>query len=119
MPKFSKISKERLSTCDSRLQEIMNELIELYDFSVLCGHRGKEAQEEAVAKGTSSLHWPNSKHNTVPSLAIDIAPYPIDWENIERFKYLGSLVFKIAVRKGITLRWGASWGDYPHFEIRR
>ena len=119
MPKFSKISKERLSTCDSRLQEIMNELIEFYDFSVLCGHRGKEAQEEAVAKGTRSLHWPNSKHNTVPSLAIDIAPYPIDWENIERFKYLGSLVFKIAVRKGITLRWGASWGDYPHFEIRR
>ena len=44
MPKFGKRSKERLATCDERLQEVFNEVIKFVDCSVLEGHREQERQ---------------------------------------------------------------------------
>ena len=42
MPKFSKKSKSKLETCDSKLQDLFNEVIMHFDCSILCGHRGEE-----------------------------------------------------------------------------
>lgn len=117
---FSKASQDKLSTCDSRLQEICNEAIKEYDFVVLCGHRDKEAQDLAFAQGNSKLEWPKSNHNTAPSVAVDLAPYPIDWKNLQRFRDLAAVMHKVAASKNIPLVWGGEWKtfkDFPHFEL--
>lgn len=127
MPTFSKSSKERLATCHPDLQAVCNELIKQYDFSVLCGRRGEKEQNEAYKKGTSNVRFPNSAHNKTPSLAVDIAPYPIDWNNISRFKELITRFDAVAeVLRGqgkISSRfiYGGFWPtlkDWPHIEIK-
>ena len=46
MAKFGKKSRERLATCDPRLQKVFNEVIKHIDCSVLEGHRGEERQNK-------------------------------------------------------------------------
>jgi len=129
MPKFSKKSLSKLGTCDERLQKIFKEVVEGFDCTVIEGHRGEEKQNEAFKKGNSKLKYPDGKHNSVPSIAIDVIPYPIDWEDRERMSYFAGYVVGIAKRMGITLRWGGDWNmdtkvkdnkfdDLVHFEIR-
>ena len=128
MPSFGKTSKDRLATVDHRLRLVCEEVIKHYDFSILCGHRTEQEQNKAFAEAKSKLHWPKSKHNQLPSLAVDIAPYPIDWNDLKRFFYLAGLIKATASSMGFKLRWGGDWdgdgdfkdqnfNDYPHFEI--
>lgn len=117
---LSKKSLEKLTTCDSRLRIIVGELSSQLDVVVLCGHRTKEEQDKAVAGGFSRAKFPTSKHNSLPSKAVDIAPLPIDWNNIEAFEHMVDLVKKIAADHGIAIRCGAdfkSFKDYPHVEV--
>jgi len=122
MAKFGKRSLDRLATCDERLQRVMNIVIRHMDITVLAGHRGREAQNEAFADNKSSLKWPNSRHNKTPSLAIDVAPYPIDWDDIAKFKEMGRLIIAVADSVNVTLEWGGNWTslkDYPHFQVNK
>jgi peptidoglycan L-alanyl-D-glutamate endopeptidase CwlK len=133
MPSFGTASKNRRATLDPRLRQIVNEAIKVFDFTIVCGHRGKKAQEKAFKDGKSQLHWPHSKHNTKPSIAVDLAPYDpqarrIDWNNRDRFVLLAGVILGIAHKMGVKLRWGGDWDsdtfmkdqrfhDRPHFEI--
>ena len=119
MPHFSKISTDRLNTLDARLREILVEAIRWYDFSIICGHRDKAEQEEAFNNGKTQLNWPDSRHNVFPSLAVDIAPYPLDWKDTDEFCFLQGVIFAIAQKKGTKIRQGFRWsfGDYPHVEL--
>lgn len=119
MPKFGKKSLERIAECHSDLQKIVHELIKEMDVTVLCGYRGKEQQNEAFVKGFSKLQYPESKHNQKPSLAIDVAPYPIDWNDISRFEKMCDIIERIAKEKQIKIRLGRgfSFKDYPHIEL--
>ena len=120
MPKFSEASQSKLATCDRRLHHVLYAAIGFTDFSVQCGHRGKIAQNEAFdsVPQRSKVEWPNSRHNQKPSLAVDIAPYPIDWEDKERFCYLAGVIMTIARLFEVPLKWGGDWGwDFGHFEI--
>lgn len=128
MPKFGVTSQKRLSQCHYLLQELMNSVVAEYDITVLCGFRDKVEQERAYAEGKSKARWGQSKHNFMPSMAVDIAPYPIDWNDISRFEEMGKVVFKhweqmpIEKRGGWELRWGKNFKgltDFPHFEIRQ
>lgn len=117
MPQFSARSAERLATCDQRLQDILNEAIKYVDFTVLCGHRNEEDQLEAFMEGKSKVVWPNSKHNGLPSKAVDIAPWfpdvKIDWKDIPAFARLAGYIQRIADEKGVKIRWGGDWdGDW-------
>lgn len=125
---FSKKSLSVLNTCDPRLIEICNEAIKLMDFSVIEGYRGEIEQNKAFNEGHSKLKFPLSSHNKQPSLAVDLAPYPIDWNNRERFILLAGLMVGIGHQKGYNIRWGGAWNgldtievnkfsDLPHFEI--
>lgn len=119
---MKQLSKERLATCDERLQRLVTSLLGAYPtLVVICGHRGKAEQDAAVAAGNSKTPWPTSKHNSLPSLAVDLAPSsPIKWGDIEAFKKLGEDVKKQAAALGIHIRWGGdfkTFKDYPHFEI--
>ena len=128
MPRFSKQSADRLATCDTRLQEIFNEVIKTFDCTILEGHRGEEAQNKAFAEGKSKLKWPNGNHNKLPSLAVDVAPFPVDWKDVKRFAFFAGYVQRVAEKMGYKLRWGGDWNsntftgdqnfhDLPHFEL--
>lgn len=128
MPQFSQASQDKLATCDKRLQEVFNEVIKYFDCTVITGHRNKESQDEKYRRGLSKVKYPDSKHNVYPSMAIDVAPYPIDWSDRERFSYFAGFVKGLAQSKNITIRWGGDWDgdtevkdngfdDLPHFEL--
>jgi peptidoglycan L-alanyl-D-glutamate endopeptidase CwlK len=128
MPSFSKTSKRRLSECDERLQNIFNEVVKHFDCSILCGHRGADEQNAAYASGNSKLRFPRSKHNSMPSKAVDVAFYPIEWDNVEKWYLFSGFVLGVAASMGVKLRWGGDWdsdydledqifNDFPHFEI--
>ena len=133
MPTFGRSSKEKLATCDPILIAIMEEAIEVMDFTVLEGIRGREAQEAAfnAVPQRSKARYGESKHNAFPSRAVDIAPWPIDWDDAEAFVLLAGVVMAVAHRLGYkdSIRWGGDWDsdrrtederfrDYPHFEIQ-
>jgi len=140
MPKFGNKSKERLDTTHNDLKVICNEVIKTFDFSILEGTRSLEQQQKYFNTGRSKLDGINkkSKHQSFPSLAIDIAPYPIDFKNNSkaraRFYLLAGYMFQASetlFEAGITthkLRWGGDWNsdkdfhdqsfdDLPHFEL--
>ena len=129
MPSFSDTSKKRLSTCDEKLQTLFNEVVKHFDCSVLCGHRGEEEQNKAYKAGNSQKQFPHGKHNKLPSNAVDVAPYPIDWDDRERFQYFAGFVLGTAKQFGIDIRYGGDWDgdndlkdnkfdDLVHFEIK-
>lgn len=119
--KLSQMSKERLETCDERLITIVSDVLKVMDITILCGHRGKEEQEKAFSEGKSRAHFGQSKHNSYPSLAVDIAPYPINWDVKDpRWNIMCDLVLYIADRYGIKMRLGRDFTnlkDYPHVEL--
>lgn len=128
MPKYSAKSLEKLNQCVPELQDVMNEVIKYFDITIVTGHRGREEQEEKFDKGLTKVHFPYSKHNSFPSKAVDIAPYPINFKDINRFYLAAGFILGIAKSKGISLRWGGDWDrdtevkdnsfdDLMHFEV--
>ena len=129
MPKYSTRSKQRLSTCDERLQKVFNEVIKHVDCSILEGHRSKERQNKLYDEKRTKVKYPNGRHNSNPSKAVDVTPYPVDWEDRERQTLFAGFVLGIARGMGYKLRWGGDWDqdfqvmdnrfdDFPHFEIK-
>ena len=129
MAKFGKRSKERLATCDDRLQQVFNEVIKYIDCSVLEGHRSEERQNKLYEEGKTKVRYPKGRHNSKPSRAVDVTPYPVDWADRERQTLFAGFVLGLAARMGITLRWGGDWNmnfevkdnrfdDFPHFELK-
>ena len=129
MPKFGKKSRDQLATCDTRLQEVFNEVIKYVDCSILEGHRDKERQNQLYIEGKTKVKYPNGRHNSSPSNAVDVTPYPVDWADRERQTLFAGFVIGIARSMGITLRWGGDWDmdfqvmdnrfdDFPHFEVK-
>ena len=137
MATFSKASLAKVVTCHPDLQKVLHEAIKHYDFTVIFGHRTVEEQFELYKKGRKLVDgkWvkvgstvtnldgksKKSNHNYSPSYAVDIAPYPIDWNDLGRFKTLADVVKKTAKDLGIELVWGGDWKtfrDYPHYEVK-
>jgi peptidoglycan L-alanyl-D-glutamate endopeptidase CwlK len=129
MPKFGTRSRNALHSCDEKLIKVFNEVIKTVDCSVLEGHRNQSKQDKYYEEGKSKVKYPFGRHNKQPSMAVDVAPYPIDWDDRERFHLFAGFVLGIAKSMGINLRWGGDWNqnwfvddnkfdDFPHFEIR-
>jgi hypothetical protein len=74
MPAFGAGSKRKLNTCDIDVRIVCNKTIKIIDFSIITGHRTKKDQD-ALYPTYTKLKWPNGKHNTFPSRAVDVAPY--------------------------------------------
>lgn len=134
MPKFSEASQKKLSTCHPELQLLFNEVIKYFDCTILEGFRNEVEQNKAFAAGNSKLKWPNGKHNKIPSMAVDVAPYPIDWHNIKRMYWFGGYVLGVAQmlknqgKMTFDVRYGGDWdgdkdiddqtfNDTVHFEL--
>ena len=128
MPSFSKKSLARLTTCDSRLQQVFQQVVQNFDCTIIEGHRNEERQNRMVDEGKSQVRWPDGKHNTEPSLAVDVCPYPVVRDDRERQTLFAGYVLATAKAMGIDLRWGGDWDrdtevrdnsfdDLVHFEI--
>lgn len=122
MYKFSKRSKDNLATADEKLQLLFNEVIKEFDCTVIEGHRSLKRQKELFDKGASQIDGisKKGKHNYFPSRAVDVVPYPLDWNDIESFKKLGEVVKRKAKELNIKVEWGGEWvsfKDYPHWQI--
>ena len=127
MPSFGTRSKSRLSTCHPLIQLVLNRVIITYDCTILAGWRGKAEQDSLYNSRPqrSQLKWPLSNHNNEfkdepYSLAVDVGPWPLDWEDINEFHHLGGRVLQAASDLGIQLIWGGNWEsfkDYPHYEL--
>ena len=135
MPKFSQESFSKLTTCHPDLQALCYEVIKYYDCTVLQGYRNEVDQEKAFAEGNTKLHYPHGKHNHQPSMAVDLTPYPIDFNNEKLALWFGGYVLGLAQKlkdegkMTHSVRWGGSWNglgdlntphmlnDLVHFEL--
>lgn len=146
MAQFSEDSKAELATCHPALRKTARRVIQDYDFTVLEGNRSEERQNRLLAEDRSQVEFPDSKHNAMRvgvdepdfsmSDAVDVAPYPIDWDDRGAFHVLAGRMQEAfaqlqregKIRSGLALRWGGDWDgdqalddndfdDLPHHEI--
>lgn len=121
---WGKKSTELLATCDKRLQELAYMMLDRSDFdlTITCGYRTEDEQNEAYKNGKSRARFGESKHNTFPSKAIDICPYPINWDTKDiRWQEMALNAMWCAGKLGIEIVWGGSFKsikDLPHFQIK-
>ena len=107
-------SIERLAQCHPDLIKLFVQASKHRSLIVTCGHRGKEEQDRMFAEGKSKVKFPDSKHNSVPSMAADFCPVvngqPM-W-GIEYVLPLGGFIMGLGAALGLSLRWGHDWdGD--------
>jgi len=146
MPSFGRSSKAKLRTCHPDIQEIMYEVIEAYDVKIIFGHRSPALQKSLFKKGRVKKggKWvisqkskvvtykdgyiKKSRHNEKVSTAIDVAPYPINWKDINEFYFMAGQIMNAAERLLFLRRienvlvWGGRWKsfkDYPHFQLKK
>lgn len=136
MNHFSETSKKRLETCHRDLRLLFAHVIQEFDCTIVCGHRDKSEQDKAFAEGKSKLQYPQSKHNKIPSEAVDAAPFEngkIDWSKSQMLFFAGYVkgIADRLYRTGVIshqIRLGADWNenndiddeiflDAPHFEL--
>ena len=131
MPRLGKRSRERLKGVDPKIVNVLNEVWKYFDITVVEGLRSQKRQNQLVAEGKSKTKF--GKH--VQGKAVDICPYPIDWDARDDFHYLGGFVLGVAAKMGVNIRWGGDWSssslakeqrttkdnsfdDLVHFEIK-
>jgi len=136
MNTFSENSKQRLETCHRDLRTLFGNVIQDFDCTIVCGHRDKPEQDKAFAEGKSKLQYPNSKHNSNPSMAVDAAPYidgKINWTREQLLFFAGYVKSRAdqLYKTGVIshrIRLGADFSgdndvtdekfrDEPHFEL--
>lgn len=124
---LGKKSVERLESVNERLQRVIRKAFETmpFDITVIEGIRSAETQKEYVRKGASKTY--HSRHLT--GHAIDMAPYPVDWNDLERFAIMAEHVLAASKALEIPVKWGGTWSDStadwkstkffdgPHFEL--
>ena len=130
---FSSRSLEKLNSCHGDLILLMTEALAdpecPSDMSVLEGHRGEDRQNQMVEEGKSQLPWPRSRHNSFPSMAVDVAPYgggiSWDWEHYHPMAEHIKAVWQRLQMDGKTsgqheLEWGGDWSSFqdgPHWQL--
>ena len=139
MNKFSANSLAQLSTCHEELQSLFNQVLQYRDCTITCGFRGEWDKNNAFRSGASKVRWPNGKHNTFPSMAVDAFPYmpelkKIDFKDLTAIAAFAGRVLQLAdelFEAGSMkhrLRWGGDWDgdgrsndqtfmDLGHFEL--
>lgn len=123
---FSRRSEQNRDTCHSNIIEWLNEGLKTspIDFSIIFGYRGMSLQNRLFKQGFSKVKYPHSKHNSSPSLAVDIQPYPYTNEDKKdpkhtKFKLLNEHLRDVAKDLDIPmLNGGLDWGwDWFHWEL--
>lgn len=137
MYSFSEKSKSIIKTLHADIQFVLYKAIEVVDFSVDSGYRDATQQNALFREGKSQLIFDQSKHNKKPSQAVDIYPYPLDWEilnmpykkiiksknlieryfaEIEKFYFLAGVMKTVTIQPGINMIWGGDWDNDNDFK---
>jgi len=146
MPVFGRISKERLRSVHPLLIKCSYTVVKVFDISIAMGVRTTEEQQALYAIGrTSELDRSpvtncdginkKSKHQIREDglcHAIDVNPYPVDFNNKERYYLMWGLFLGVSQsilgHSDYKLRWGGDWDgdnefddqtfiDLPHIEL--
>jgi len=113
-------SMQSLSGVNPDMVAVVEKAIEITeeDFSVIEGIRSLDRQKQLLKDGKSTTL--NSRHIT--GHAVDMVPYPVDWEDLKRFEKMAKAMKKAAKELGISIVWGGDWKNFydaPHFELDR
>ena len=124
-------SSTRLATCHEDIQKVILKVIDFVPILITAGHRGKDEQDRLYLEKKTQVLFPHSKHNSMPSVAVDIVLLKDgkpEWNDRDALSSLASLVMGIAWAYGVNLRWGGDWDqdgdvsdnkfdDLFHFEL--
>ncbi len=113
-------SLQNLSGVNPDMVAVVKRAIEIteVDFTVIEGIRHINRQRELLKAGKSTTL--NSRHIT--GHAVDMVPYPVDWEDLDRFELMAEAMKEAAEDLEIPIVWGGDWKsfyDAPHFELDR
>ena len=136
---LSNRSLNNLTSVHPALVKVVKRALEIteQDFVVIEGIRTQARQDELWAQGRTNpgpiVTWTKNAsshgvHADGFGYAVDIAPYPIDWNDLKKFDAISKAMFAAAEELGVQLRWGADWdmdgkprergeSDSPHFEL--
>jgi len=145
MPTHSQGSLDNLNTCEYDLKRLFTAVVEDYDNTIMEGHRPEERQNALFDSDPprTKVRFPDGKHNSLPSKAVDSAPYikgrGIPWpdkknkpetyyKDLAQFYHYAGYVQGRAKEMGIGIRWGGDWDkdwdlndqtfdDLVHFEL--
>ena len=131
MARFGRQSMDRLEGVHPLLVDWAFRVVKVMDCKVVRGLGTLEEQRHFVETGASltmdSYHLPQDDGM---SHALDLAPYPIDWQDLNRFWLLGGVGMALAHEMDIPIIWGRDWdgdriytdqtfNDFPHWQIPR
>lgn len=127
-------SKDNLKGVHPDLVKVVERAITLttQDFTVIEGVRTTKRQQELYAQGRTK---PGSKVTNADGVknksnhqakadgyghAVDIVPYPVDWNTTSKFRAIADAMKQAAKDLGVKLEWGGDWKftDMPHFEVK-
>lgn len=131
---FSKRTLDNLVGVHPDLVKVFTRAIQItkQDFMITEGVRSQERQRELYAQGRTKpgkmVTWTlNSNHfksaKTGYGHAVDVAPYPVDWNSEAKFVAIADAVKQAARELGVRIEWGGDWSaknrDLPHFQLDR
>ena len=121
MNQFSKRSLDNLKDLHPDLRKILFSAIKITDFSVICCYRAEHEQNKLHDEGMTHVRFPHSNHNQLPSLAVDIAPYPSLYQSTDKqWNDLAVVIKHYANLYSTAITWGGDWPsltDKPHFQL--
>lgn len=115
---LGKVSRDNLVDVHPDLVRVVKRAVKFteFDFRVIDGTRTLAEQKILVQKGFSQTM--DSRH--LKGCAVDIVPYPVDWNDIGRFKLLMRTMKAAAVYEEVPIECGGDWHsfkDYPHYQL--
>ena len=138
MYKLGNKSYSKLEGVHPDMIKVVERAIQLsqQDFTVIEGVRTPERQAELYAQGrtkpgnkvTWTMHSRHFVQKDGYGHAVDICPWPIDWNDLSKFNAIANAMMQASEELGIPIRWGADWDndgnprekgetDSPHFEL--
>ncbi len=113
-------SLQNLSGVHPDLVAVVKRAIQIteQDFTVIEGIRNIDRQRQLYRTGKSQTL--NSRHLT--GHAVDMVPWPVDWNDLERFEVMAEAMKSAADELDIPIVWGGDWASFydgPHFELDR
>ena len=129
MYSYSSSSRRNLETCETDIVKLFQAVIKKIDCTIVFGYRSSNLQLSLFNKGRISQgdivtysDGFNSKsdHQTYPSIAVDVVPFPSLWRSKENMFKLNKIVMLTAKEMNIKIKWGGDWKrfkDYAHYYL--
>ena len=140
---LSKRSLASLEGVDPRLVKVVKRAIEIteQDFVVVEGKRSREQMMINYGLGRTAaqlakfgipakyakpsaakITWLSNPFasNHASGKAVDIYPYPVDYNTLSKYSKINEAMQKAAKELGVVVTWGGYWKtpDLPHYEVK-